>query len=261
MSSCEYYGGVGHAANTVHTQQQQHAAARSAPLTVHRRVAVEARQGAGEDRDLLAAVVADDADVEADGGRLGRERHLGGARELHACVGCLGGGCVCVVCVLNVRMWFECVCVCVVLCPLVCVHWRSPPCPASHLQARRVEAHEREIVHRVKVEREDGQLLAVVEDRLGDDGAGRHHVAVGQDDAARRVDDKAGRVRRRRRLGVAGARLRDPGCCWCVCVGGASLFALGLGVGASYDAAASPSHQRQGRRRRRRSSARLSALT
>ena len=47
-----------------------------AAAAVDGRVAVQPGEGAGEDRDLLAAVVADDADVEADGGSVGGEGDL-----------------------------------------------------------------------------------------------------------------------------------------------------------------------------------------
>ena len=47
-----------------------------ASAAVDRRVAVEPREGPGQDRDLFAAVVADDADVEADGGAVRGEGDL-----------------------------------------------------------------------------------------------------------------------------------------------------------------------------------------
>ena len=48
-----------------------------------RRVAVEARERAGQDRELLARVVSDHADLGADARRLGRERERLGPHEAH----------------------------------------------------------------------------------------------------------------------------------------------------------------------------------
>lgn len=39
-----------------------------------------------------------------------------------------------------------------------------------------------------------GDFFVVVKDRLGGDGAARHNMAIGQDDAALGIDDKAGRL-------------------------------------------------------------------
>ncbi|MEZ4379794.1 MAG: hypothetical protein R3A79_00480 [Nannocystaceae bacterium] len=115
-----------------------------AAQAVVRRRAVEAGDGAGEDRQLLAGVVADDADLGADLRLLrGEAQRLGG----------------------------------------------------HEAQGRGVEAEEAEVVDRVAVDRLQRRLLVVEEDRLSHGGARADDVAVGQQEAALRVDDEGGRLR------------------------------------------------------------------
>mmetsp|Transcript_16254 Transcript_16254/g.46126 ORF Transcript_16254/g.46126 Transcript_16254/m.46126 type:complete len:468 (+) Transcript_16254:1789-3192(+) len=105
------------------------------------RVAVEAREGASQDGELLARVVADHADLEADLGALRRERDL---REV-----------------------------------------------GQEVDLGRVEAEEAKVVHGVAVQRHHGHLLLAEEGGVRLDGAGRHHVAVGENDAALAVHHEA----------------------------------------------------------------------
>jgi len=59
--------------------------------------------------------------------------------------------------------------------------------PQSHPNEAQSAPQESKVMHRVVVHRIDRQLLPVMEDGLSHDGARRHHVTVGEDDAARLV--------------------------------------------------------------------------
>ena len=125
---------------------------------VLRGLAVEARERASEDRELLARVIAHDADLDADLGALGEERQL---RRL------------------------------------------------DEAQLRRVVAIKAEVVHGVAVHGLELDLLAIQEGREGLDRPRRHHVAVGQDDAALGIHHETRGLRRSVPLGVEGARHVD----------------------------------------------------
>ena len=125
---------------------------------VVRRFAIEPRERAREDRQLLAGVVADDADLATDLRALRMELELGRLDEA---------------------------------------------------QLRGVVAIEAEVVHRVAIHGIQRHFLAIQEHRLRRHRPGRHDVAVGENQAALRVDDEAGRLTRHIPFGVERARQVD----------------------------------------------------
>ncbi len=125
---------------------------------VVRRLAVEPRYGPREDRELLARVVADDADIAADLRRLRHELELGRLHEL---------------------------------------------------QLLRVVFEEAEVVDRVAIHGREIHFLLIEEHGLRAHGAGRHDVAIREDDPALRVDDEAGGLARGVALGIERASAVD----------------------------------------------------
>jgi hypothetical protein len=74
----------------------------------------------------------------------------------------------------------------------------------------RFVAVEAEVVHRIAIDRPDGDLLVVEEDGLRHRWPRLDHVAVGENDAALGVDDEAGGGLKGGMIGVEGARHAHP---------------------------------------------------
>ena len=126
-----------------------------AALPVARRLSIQARDGAGQDRELLPGVVPDHADLRPDTGALGRQRQLGDLHEAD-----LGG----------------------------------------------IEAVEAEVVHRIPVDGQKLDLLAVQEERVRPDRARLHHVPIGQHQTLRSVHHESRRDRSRGGRRIEGTR-------------------------------------------------------
>ncbi len=76
-------------------------------------------------------------------------------------------------------------------------------------QLERIVTIEAEVVHGIAIDRAQLDFLAILEHCRRHDRSGRDHVPVGQDQAALRVDDEAGRLARLVPLGVERAGLVD----------------------------------------------------
>ncbi len=123
-----------------------------------RRLPVKACNGTGEDRQLLAGIVADDTNLLADVGVIGVQRQF-----FRLDVSQVGG----------------------------------------------IVAEEAEVVHRVAVDRRQLHFLVIAKHGLGNNGTRGDDVAIGQDQTAPRVDDKAGGLARTVPLGVERASAVD----------------------------------------------------
>ncbi len=127
-------------------------------VAVFRGLAIQARESSGKDRELLAGIVADDANLAPDDGARRIKRQL-----------------------------------------------RRP----DEAQLRRIVVIDAEVVHGIAVDREELHFLAVLENRLRRDRTRGHHVAIGQDETALRVDHESGGLRGRVPFRVEGPSAVD----------------------------------------------------
>ena len=64
------------------------------------------------------------------------------------------------------------------------------------LQFVRVVAKKSEVMYRVAIDRRESDLFVIAKYGLGDHGARRHHMTIGEDQPLVRIDDEASRLRR-----------------------------------------------------------------